>query len=200
MSPTYPTTSEQSPRKLQEAWEELRGSGEEITMAKIARLGDQFGFATGKWLLHAESSYKVDNLWAHVARAVIQGQCGISAKVSPVDDLDSNARLESYRHVICIYNNNFNNYDAVMDLEKQIRKAGIKCPLQYKPDVYTALGIYRKNPWKLRPTTYHSDYDVKTMRSRIMRVLDDESLQLVQDSSGEERIVRRISALSVMGK
>ena len=183
MSPTYPTKSEQRPDELEQAWEDLEDSGQEVTMAKIVRLGNQFGYTTGKWVLHAESNYKIDNLWAYVATAVIQGQCGISAKVSSTNDVDP----RDGRNVICIYNNNFTNYNAVMDLEKQIRKAGIKCQMKYKPCVYMALGIYNNNPWKLRPWIYQSDFDVKTMRSRIMRVTDTQKLELVHDSSSMDQ-------------
>ncbi len=182
VSPTIPTKSEQRPDELQQAWEELLDSEQEITMSKVTGLGEQFGFATGKWMVVVKTSYKVDNLWAHVARAVVQGKCGISAKVSSVDDLDPAENSMNY-HVICVYNNSFNNFDSVMDLEKQIRKVGIKCTLKYKPCVCTALKLHSKNPWKLRPTIYHSDFDVKTMRSRILRVLDNDIKQLVQDSS-----------------
>ncbi len=186
MSPTHLKKSEKHekrPDELEQAWEDLEDSGQEITMAKIARLGNQFGYTTGKWVLYAESNYKIDNLWAYVARAVVQGQCGIRAKVSSTNDVDPG----DGHNVIKIYNN-FTNYNAVMDLEKQIRKAGIKCPMKYKPCVYTALRIYNNNPWKLRPTIYHSDFDVKTMQSRIMRVTDTQKLELVYDSSSMDQM------------
>lgn len=83
-----------------------------------------------------------------------------SAKVSPRDP-SSNSR-----HVICVYNQNFTDEEQVVRLDSAIRAAGVKCVLYYKPDVYTYLGIYRNNRWKLCPTIYESMFDLESVPRR----------------------------------
>ncbi|XP_078612613.1 UPF0696 protein C11orf68 homolog [Branchiostoma floridae x Branchiostoma japonicum] len=141
---------------LQEGWENLKHSGRAVTLETITSLALNNHCTSGKWLFHVENGFKVDYGWSAIARGVVEGKLGSSAKVSPA----SKTPDASFRHVVCVYNTNFNNRDEVWLLENAIRRVGIKCPMSYKPDVYTCLGIYRKNKWGLRPTIYHSDFDV----------------------------------------
>ena len=46
-----------------------------------------------------------------------------------------------------------------MSIEKTLRAIPIKSDVQYKPNIYTQLGIYRNNKYKLRPTIYSSVKD-----------------------------------------
>lgn len=144
---------------LQESWERLLASGRSITFQTVKELALNHGVLSGKWLMHLDTGFKVDHAWECVARAVLEGKI-CSAKVSPRDSKpDSN-------HIICVYNQSFTEEDQVMRLDAIIRATGVKCPLSYKPDVYTYLGIYRNNCWKMCPTIYESKYNLECVPRR----------------------------------
>ena len=58
------------------------------------------------------------------------------------------------QHVICVYTRDYTDEEDVMRVEQQLRMIGITGQLSYKPDIYTTLGIYYSNPYKLKPTVY----------------------------------------------
>ncbi|XP_026876769.1 UPF0696 protein C11orf68 homolog [Electrophorus electricus] len=144
---------------LQENWERLLASGRPITFQTIKELALNHNVRTGKWLMHLDTGFKVDHAWECVARAVLDGKI-LQAKVSPRDP------KSNVKHVICVYNHNFADEEQVMQLDAAIRAVGVKCPLTYKPDVYTYLGIYRNNRWKLCPTIYESKFDLECVPRR----------------------------------
>ncbi|KAL0970401.1 hypothetical protein UPYG_G00241430 [Umbra pygmaea] len=144
---------------LQESWVKLVDSGRPITFQTIKELALNHGVLCGKWLMHLETGFKVDHAWACVARATLEGQIN-SAKVSPRDPKSDS------QHVICAYNEDFTDEKSVMRLDAAIRASGVKCLLSYKPDVYTYLGIYRNNRWKLCPTIYESKFDLECVPRR----------------------------------
>ncbi|XP_078516830.1 UPF0696 protein C11orf68 homolog [Lissotriton helveticus] len=148
---------------LQEDWERLQASGRQITFDTIKELALNHKVVTGKWLMHLDTGFKIDHAWRGIANLVVDGKIG-SAKVSPFMP-----NLER-KHVICVYNEDFTDEESVMDVDAAIRSAGIKCSISYKPDVYTYLGIYRNNRWRLCPTIYESKYDLECIprRSRII--------------------------------
>ncbi|KAG9259908.1 UPF0696 protein C11orf68 homolog [Astyanax mexicanus] len=152
--PEYPDVT-----GLQESWEKLLASGRQVTFQTIKELALNHNVLTGKWLIHMDTGFKVDRAWECIAKAVLDGKIS-SAKVSPRD-----ANSEA-KHVICAYNNNFADEEQVMQLDAAIRAAGVKCSLSYKPDVYTYLGIYRNNKWKLCPTIYESKFDLECVPRR----------------------------------
>jgi len=80
---------------------------------------------------------------------VVSGSLGDAAKVSSRD-------REQSTHVICVYTEDFTNKEQVRAVEKGLRKIGVTSVMTYKPDVHTTLGIYRDNPWGLKPTIYTS--------------------------------------------
>ena len=97
--------------------------------------------------------------------------------MSPVDDDD-----DRNQHLICVYNLDYlekyqvnsTTVKPVSDFFPQIRESarglrslGILHHLDYKPDIFTLLGVYRGNPWGLRPTLYSSDVDRRSGRSSI---------------------------------
>ena len=84
-----------------------------------------------------------------VAAAVVSGCLGFAAKVSARD-------REKRTHVICVYTEDFTNEEQVRAVEKGLRKIGVTSVMSYKPDVHTTLGIYKDNPWGLKPTIYNS--------------------------------------------
>lgn len=124
-----------------------------MTYDNIKELALNHNVKSGKWLLFVESGGKVDHLWSVIASAIINNSlpCN-SAKVS--------SYKEGTNHVLCIYNNDFTNYEQVMNSEQAIRQMGIKSKLLYKPDVYTHLGVYSGNPWNLVPNILISNYDI----------------------------------------
>ncbi|XP_069172675.1 UPF0696 protein C11orf68 homolog [Procambarus clarkii] len=141
------------------AWEDLKESGKPIDLPTIRELAKKYHVTSGKWLLHVDTGVKGDYFWKLVTRGIVDGQLPSNfAKISP---------NKGPKHVICIYNKDFTNEEQVCSLEKGLRSIGIKSQLSYKPDVYTHIGIYRKNKWKLRPTIYKSDYKITTNQSKI---------------------------------
>ncbi|XP_068443613.1 UPF0696 protein C11orf68 homolog [Clinocottus analis] len=148
---------------LQESWEKFLACGRPVTFQTIKELALNHGVLTGKWLMHLDSGYKLDHAWECLARAALDGKISY-VKVSP-----HNPKNEG-KQVICAYNQNFTDESEVIQLDSVIRATGLKCSLSYKPDVYTYLGIYRNNRWKLCPTIYESKFDLERVprRSRIV--------------------------------
>lgn len=73
-----------------------------------------------------------------------------SAKVSP---RKLTGRYPS--HVICVYTDNYTDTEEVLAAREELREqCGIKRKISYKPDVYTHVGIYRNNRWKIKETLY----------------------------------------------
>ncbi|XP_043828742.1 UPF0696 protein C11orf68 homolog [Dromiciops gliroides] len=148
---------------LQGAWEALQASGRPITPAILRELALTHQVLTGKWLMHLSPGFKLDHAWAGIARAVVEGKLQV-AKVSP-------RAQEEERQVICVYTEDFTDQEGVLKADAAIRAAGVKCPMTYKPDVYTYLGIYRANRWHLCPTLYESSYHLES-DPHCSRVLD----------------------------
>ncbi|KAM4564117.1 UPF0696 protein C11orf68 homolog [Fundulus diaphanus] len=144
---------------LQESWEQLLASSRPVSFQTVRELALNHGVLSGKWLMHLDSGFKVDHAWECVARATLEGKISV-VKVSPY-----NPKTEG-RQVICVYNQNFTDEGDVVRLDSVIRATGVKCPLSYKPDVYTYLGIYRNNRWKLCPTIYESKFDLECVPRR----------------------------------
>uniref|UniRef100_A0A3P9I1P0 Chromosome 11 open reading frame 68 n=1 Tax=Oryzias latipes TaxID=8090 RepID=A0A3P9I1P0_ORYLA len=145
---------------LWESWEKLLASGRPVTFQTVKELALNHRVLSGKWLMHLDSGFKLDHAWECVARAIVEGKIWC-AKVSPFDPTGGDSR-----HVICVYNRDFTDEEDVMRLDSVIRSTGIKCPLFYKPDVYTYLGIYRRNRWELSPTIYESRFDLECVPRR----------------------------------
>ncbi|XP_063042564.1 UPF0696 protein C11orf68 homolog [Engraulis encrasicolus] len=156
---------------LQESWDRLLASGRPVAFQTVKELALNHGVLSGKWLMHLDSGFKVDHAWECVARAVLEGKAR-SAKVSPRDSKNDS------KHIICVYNDSFVDEEQVMRLDAVIRAAGVKCPLSYKPDVYTYLGIYRNNRWKLCPTIYESKYNLECVprRSHILNKVTNQEV------------------------
>ncbi|KAL5009409.1 hypothetical protein ScPMuIL_014990 [Solemya velum] len=151
---------------LQDSWEKLQQSGRPISITTITELAKMHNVTDGKWLFYVDTGLKVDHLWTLVSTGIANGTLNASsAKVSTVNDLSGDTE-----HVICIYNTDFTDLSQVEGLNQEIRRIGIKCMLQYKPDVYTLIGIYRNNQWGLRPTIYQSSFDIGTGQSNVSQL------------------------------
>ncbi|CAN9509704.1 unnamed protein product [Ophioblennius macclurei] len=144
---------------LQESWEKLLAGSRPVNFQTVKELALNHGVLSGKWLMHLDSGFKVDHAWECVARATMEGRIS-SVKVSPF-----NPRSDA-KQVICAYNENFTDESEVMRLDSVIRSTGVKCPLSYKPDVYSYLGIYRNNRWKMCPKIYESKFDLECVPRR----------------------------------
>lgn len=144
---------------LQESWEKLLASGRSVAFQTVKELALNHSVLSGKWLMHLDSGFKLDHAWECVARAVLDGKIS-TAKVSTHDP------TAEERQVICVYNHNFTDESEVIRLDSAIRATGVKCSLSYKPDVYTYLGIYRKNRWNICPTIYESKFDLECVPRR----------------------------------
>ncbi len=155
-----------------QAWDEEKRSTRPITYDTVLKLAKTYKSLSGKWLFFLSTGKDIDKAWASIARAVVAGECGTTAKVSTCEGNGKN-------HVICVYNSDFTDHQSILDLESQIRRAGIVCRMTYKPDAFTHLGIYERNEWRLRPVIYVSEYDmsqetfkVKSMLKRVTTLED----------------------------
>jgi len=149
------------------AWDGFEG---EKTMEVVNQLAKDFHVMGGKWMCHLPSAL-IDDMWSKLALALMCGGLGPSVymvKVSPVEDIDPN--LSRGEHVICVYNIDYQDTEQVMRVENLMRSAGVATVLNYKPDIFSALGIYRNNKWGFRPTIYSSKVMTLEGRSRVETV------------------------------
>ncbi|XP_062569894.1 UPF0696 protein C11orf68 homolog, partial [Saccostrea cucullata] len=144
---------------LKEAWENLKASARDISKDKIFELANNFRVTAGKWMFFVSTGGKGDYLWSLVAKGIVNGNTlARKAKIS-ASTLGRECPYANV-HVVCIKNDNFCDEDQVYESERTIRSLGIKCQLQYKPDIFTRLEVYKNNIWNLRPTIYISNFDV----------------------------------------
>ena len=118
--------------------------------AAIRALAVKYNCLCGKWMIFA-SERSVDEVWSKVARAVVRGELGSTAKVGPpAPKLTGSARPAA--QVICVYTYDFTDDVDVTRVRRRLRQLGFDRKLCYKPDAYTYLDIYRGNPWHIPPT------------------------------------------------
>merc|ERR1719470_827477 len=89
-------------------------------------------------------------------------------KVSPVEDV--NPSVSRGDHVLVVYNTCYTDTQQVMRVENRLRSVGVATILNYKPDIFSALGIYRNNKWGFRTTIYSSKAMAMEGRSRVETV------------------------------
>ncbi|XP_038075538.1 uncharacterized protein LOC119743222 isoform X2 [Patiria miniata] len=143
---------------LKTAWEELFARyTSRPTHEAICSFAKEQRCMVGKWLLHAATGSQIDGLWSDIARAVVEGKLGSAAKVSP--RREEGAYMY---HVICVYNDDFTDIEAVRGVEKGIRSLGFFRDMMYKPDLFTYLKIDDKNHYRVKPNIYSSKLDRST--------------------------------------
>ena len=128
----------------------------------VNTIASKYDIKVGKWMRHLFRR-NVDKLWQQLALSMLEGRLGPvhSMKVSPADERNE-------RHVICIYNPDYQNRDEVMRAENLLRQARVLGDLNYKPNIFTYLGIYRSNEWNIKPTIYNSTtVSIPDAKSRI---------------------------------
>ena len=142
-------------------WDAIEGDKNMDTINDIAT---KHGVTGGKWLCHVPRE-AVDKYFSKLCLAMFSGGLGprvYMIKVSPA--CEDGGRGE---HVICVYNPDYTDVAQVMRVENLMRSAGIVSDLLYKPDIFSALGIYRNNKWGFRASIYSSRVMVMEGRSRI---------------------------------
>ncbi|KAJ3257432.1 hypothetical protein HK103_004507 [Boothiomyces macroporosus] len=111
----------------------------------IDSLAKKSGLISGKWLLFVPPA-KIDRIWKNIAYDTRNGELGTSAKVSPTNGTP---------HCICIFTKDCFDTKDVERVRLQLKnRHSIQNPIIYKMDIYTELGIYSRNPWKLIPFRY----------------------------------------------
>lgn len=118
----------------------------ETTTKTALGLGVKYNCLVGKWVVFPGKD-TVDAAWEIIVNAVLEGNLGHYAKVSPSNHQDPT-------HVICIYTIDFTDQNDVLRVRNELKGLGFTSALQYKPDVYTYLGVYKNNPWNISPIIY----------------------------------------------
>ncbi|KAG6877625.1 hypothetical protein C0993_005537 [Termitomyces sp. T159_Od127] len=121
-----------------------------VTVEALDALALAYGVLSGKWLIYAES-HKIDELWSRIVTAVIANAppgVGARAKVSPA--------RPGELHVVCVYVEDYSDEAEVGRVRESLRRVGVRWKIGFKPDIYTHLGIYKANEWKIRPSRYFS--------------------------------------------
>ena len=98
--------------------------------------------------------------------------------MSPVED--------DAEHLVCIYNEDYQDKDQVMESERMIRQLGILCCMTYKPDIFTHLGIYKGNPWRIRPTLYMSQVRLPDRSRKIKNMVTGHVEEFHKDKDDNE--------------
>ncbi len=171
-----------------EEWERmLRTEGTVVDYDTFARLAERHGIKGGKWLAHLHSGV-VDNVWRRVAWCLAAGKlprsCA-SVSVTPANDLGDR---DSGSHVLSVWNRDYGEEGEVLRAEKALRaSAAVTCGMTYKPDIFSAVGIYRNNEWGLRPALYASAFSPAEGRGKLESGVDLRWSYTVGKEGGKER-------------
>lgn len=158
-------------------WMELVGGATlqaPIDFGVISNLAAKHKILGGKWLIHVETS-RADAIWRQLAWALGSDKfppAVISVNATPVDDVGHRSAGDRGLHVLSVWNTDFRDEKTIFTVERAIRKLSIRNAMIYKSDVYSGVGIYRNNPWRIRPVIYSSKYDARGLRSVIDSGLD----------------------------
>lgn len=89
----------------------------------------------GKWLIFHDGP-DIDGRWESIKEALNNGLLGPQAKVSTALSCryDSTGRAQ---HVICVYTNNFSDFEDVMRVRTALYDLGYDFPLHYKREIDT---------------------------------------------------------------
>ncbi|KAL3426127.1 hypothetical protein PVAG01_02918 [Phlyctema vagabunda] len=126
----------------------------EDIIRRIRKAAVEMKCTTGKWLLFTPPE-SVNEVWECVARATMDNELGIAAKVSPF-------QLEQRRQdrVICIYTKDFEDKDDLARVVKKMQELRLidnrGKAIYYKPDAYTYLDLKRDNLYDIKPSLYSS--------------------------------------------
>lgn len=96
---------------------------------------------SGKWLIFVPVE-EVDEVWAKIKNAVVDGLLGNRAKVASIYGARVDKFTGSKRQVICVYTYDWTDEEDVMRIREELRKLGITETLSYKADADTMAGKY----------------------------------------------------------
>lgn len=85
---------------------------------------------------------------------------------------DITTEKPKYLHVVTIWNRDHTKEEDILAAEKVIRDIGVKNRMVYKPDIFSAIGVYRGNPWQLRPAILTSRFSHEDKKSVIDSAID----------------------------
>jgi len=156
------SSAPQDEDKVKTAWESVEG---ERTMETVNSLATKYCYRAGKWMHQVSTDY-VDKVWKMLAIAMAYGELSpaiTSIKVSP----KSAQGTHDSSHVIIAHNSDYQDTVQVMKAENLLRNAGLLGDLNYKPDIFSHLGIYRNNKWGFRPSIYTSKMMKQDKNSKI---------------------------------
>ena len=133
-------------------WDSL---GKDAKIEDAFRIASKYRLTVGKWMIFTHTN-AVDFIWKKIIQSMFDDKLKhvISAKVSPLEDTEGDHFDK--KHLICVYNKNFLDKKEVFEAESSIRNVYPRGKLTYKPDIFTYLGIYRKNQWKIKPSLHET--------------------------------------------
>jgi len=161
--------------KLIEEWNDMtERSDVSVNYSTICNLAKKYAVLGGKWMFSVHH-HTVNVLWSTICREINKAAAAasrryksgsgnnncsegipcIAAKISSGREVKG-ARKFDGEFMILVYTSNFMEDQMIFDIEKSLRRCGIHSTMTYKPDIFSILGIYRKNKFKLRPTIYQS--------------------------------------------
>ncbi|KAI9330070.1 hypothetical protein BDR26DRAFT_871779 [Obelidium mucronatum] len=114
----------------------------------ILALATVKGDTCGKWMVFTDD-YNVGRVWSLICTATAKGELGHTAKVAT-----KNPAGNSSNYLICVYCPDFNDVNTLELVLRRLKELGISVTTGFKPDVFTAIGLYSGNEWRL-PTTIH---------------------------------------------
>ena len=156
--------SDSDVRNLTREWERMvRENNVKLTHGLVLKLAKKHNVLHGKWLINIDRDY-AESVWPKIRNAMVDSKLGSTAKISEEPD--------GKFHVVCIYCPNFLDKDELLRVRRAIIndvQISTKSILRFKLDAFTYLGIYAKNPWNMRTTTYDcggaKDLDCTTLLS-----------------------------------
>lgn len=113
----------------------------------------------GKWMFFVEQE-KVDEVWQLIKNKTEEGFLGINAKVATNKP---SPKKRGYKHLICIYTQDYQDIEDLEKIAKNIRSLGLKYDLLYKTNQSTRSNqhdiLYKK---VFNKSEYSNIYPIKT--------------------------------------
>lgn len=157
-------TSRADEQHIQEAlveWDELIEAKTPVS-DDVDFIARKYKLMGGKWMIFPSRS-ESDTVWKRLCHALIVekslGGCS-EIKISTASETDDE------RHVLIAYTDDYSDsqgaFGVASEISRHLQSLCIKMAdtrMLYKPDIYTHLGIYAKNPYNLKPTIYTKDLE-----------------------------------------
>ncbi|KAK1234245.1 hypothetical protein PQX77_002552 [Marasmius sp. AFHP31] len=135
---------------------------------KFKTIAQKHGYVGGKWLIFA-SHEKVDVIWSHLAKSLIEGPLAstdaFTMKVSTSPENDT----PNYQHVICLYIPDVYDKEAVLKVMKVLLRNHGSTLSGVKADLYTTLGIDSKHSSGIPSTIWKNSALMKDSEAKALR-------------------------------